>query len=110
MKASKFLPVLCLCLLLNLCFLPTRAEAASESDLTFTLNEDGESYSVTKCSASAGGGMVILGLGALTVFYLVMFVIALAIISPFITLFVLDDIVDTFIVNKYFFAAKQLKI
>ncbi|MGN1315965.1 MAG: leucine-rich repeat protein [Acutalibacteraceae bacterium] len=36
-----------------------KAEAASESDLTFTLNDDGESYSVTDCSSSASGEIVI---------------------------------------------------
>ena len=35
------------------------AKAASESDLTFTLNEDGESYSVTDCNTSASGEVVI---------------------------------------------------
>ncbi len=36
-----------------------KAEAASESDLTFTLNSDGESYSVTECDVSASGDLVI---------------------------------------------------
>ena len=35
------------------------AEAASESVLTFTLNEDGESYSVTDCNATAQGELII---------------------------------------------------
>ena len=36
-----------------------KAEAASESDLTFELNDDGESYSVTDCSESASGELAI---------------------------------------------------
>ncbi len=37
-----------------------KAKAASESNLTFTLNDDGQSYSVTGCNTSASGGIVIL--------------------------------------------------
>ena len=33
--------------------------AASESDLTFTLNSDGESYTLSSCKESAEGEMVI---------------------------------------------------
>ncbi len=36
-----------------------KANAASESDLTFTLKSDGQSYSVTGCNASAEGAIVI---------------------------------------------------
>ena len=36
-----------------------KAKAASVSDLTFTLNEDGKSYSVSDCNTSATGKMVI---------------------------------------------------
>ena len=36
-----------------------RVKAASESDLTFTLNDDGESYSVTDCDTSASGSLTI---------------------------------------------------
>ena len=36
-----------------------KAEAASVDDLTFTLNEDGKSYSVTDCDTSASGELVI---------------------------------------------------
>ena len=39
--------------------MPITAQAASESDLTFTLNSDGESYSVTACNTSAVGKLVI---------------------------------------------------
>jgi len=39
--------------------LPTKAQAASESDLTFTPNSDGESYSVTGCDSLASGKLVI---------------------------------------------------
>ena len=35
------------------------AEAASESDLTFTLNEDGKSYSVTDCHRYVSGKLII---------------------------------------------------
>ncbi|MGN1315871.1 MAG: hypothetical protein ACI4VW_02300 [Acutalibacteraceae bacterium] len=36
-----------------------KASAANESDLSFTLNDDGESYSVTDCNTSASGEIVI---------------------------------------------------
>lgn len=39
--------------------LPTEANAASESDLTFTLNSDSQSYSVTDCNSTARGALVI---------------------------------------------------
>ena len=39
--------------------LPTEANAASESDLTFTLNSDSQSYSVTDCDTAASGALVI---------------------------------------------------
>ena len=42
-----------------LCSLSLDASAATESDLTFTLNEDGESYSVTDCLTSATGTLTI---------------------------------------------------
>ena len=42
-----------------LCLLPTKAQAASESDLTFKLNTDGESYSVSDCNFLASGKLVI---------------------------------------------------
>ncbi len=45
--------VLCLTLF------PAEAKAASVSDLTFTLNSDGESYAVTDCSTSASGELII---------------------------------------------------
>ncbi len=38
---------------------PTAAQAASESDLTFRLNSDGESYYVSDCNTSASGELVI---------------------------------------------------
>ncbi len=40
-------------------FLKIEAKAASEGDLTFTLNEDGQSYSVTNCNYSASGEIII---------------------------------------------------
>lgn len=39
--------------------LPTEVEAASEGDLTFTLNSDGAGYTVSDCSSSARGQMII---------------------------------------------------
>ena len=39
--------------------LPTEAKAASESDLTFTLDSNGEGYVVSSCSKTATGGLVI---------------------------------------------------
>ena len=56
MKCNKiflsvfFVAILALCL----CILPARAEAATTSDLTFKLNEDGKSYAVTGCNVSLG--------------------------------------------------------
>ena len=38
---------------------PVQAQAATENDLTFTLNSDGETYSVTDCLESASGALVI---------------------------------------------------
>ena len=39
--------------------IPIQANAASVSDLTFTLNSDGVSYSVTACKTSASGSLTI---------------------------------------------------
>ena len=39
--------------------LPTTAQAAEESDLTFTLNETGDGYIVSNCDESASGELVI---------------------------------------------------
>ncbi len=51
---------LALCLLAACLFLlPEQVNAASGSDLTFTLNDDGESYSVTDCNTSASGALEI---------------------------------------------------
>lgn len=47
--------LICLCFLL----LPTKASAALESDLTFKLNSEGNSYCVSHCRTSASGEMVI---------------------------------------------------
>ena len=49
------LVLVAVCLIL----LPTEAKAASESDLTFTLNSDGQSYRITDCDYDARGVMVI---------------------------------------------------
>ncbi len=38
---------------------PVEAKAASTSDLTFTLNSDGQSYAVTDCRTSASGSLTI---------------------------------------------------
>ena len=58
---KKLLSTLAILTLALVCIfvLPTRADAASESDLTFTLNADGESYSVTDCKGSASGELTI---------------------------------------------------
>lgn len=71
--------------------------------IIFHNRDTGLSYYMDDKEIAEGAGIMFLGLGALTVFYLILFIIALAIISPFITLFVLDDIVDTFIVNNALF-------
>ena len=61
MKCNKiflsvfFVAILALCL----CILPTRADAADVSDLTFELNADGYSYAVTDCKRSASGALTI---------------------------------------------------
>ena len=57
-KLQHFLPLMALCMVL-LFFLPQQADAASASDLTFTLNANGNSYSVTDCDESAGGTLTI---------------------------------------------------
>ena len=58
---KKFLSTLALLTLVLVCIfvLPTRADAASSSDLTFKLNEDGKSYSVTDCKETASGKLTI---------------------------------------------------
>ena len=45
--------------LLCACALPQTAHAASADDLTFTLNENGESYTLSSCNQSATGELVI---------------------------------------------------
>ena len=47
--------ILAACIILN----PTEAKAATASDLTFTLNSDNQSYSVTDCKTSASGTLTI---------------------------------------------------
>ena len=60
MKKSLFSCVVTLSiLLLCLCLLPSKAQAASVNDLTFELNSDGESYYVYDCKTSASGKLVI---------------------------------------------------
>ena len=39
--------------------MPTATAAASESDLTFTLNSDGKSYTLSHCKDSIKGDLVI---------------------------------------------------
>ena len=51
--AALALVILCATLL------PTKAQAASTSDLTFKLNSDGLSYSVSDCKESASGSLTI---------------------------------------------------
>lgn len=62
--------------------------------------DTGVGYYVDDKEVAEVGGMVALGLGALTIYHFVFMIIGLALISPFITLFVLDDFVDTFIANN----------
>ena len=61
MKQQKLLSCLLVLAVAVICLfvLPTQAEAASESDLTFKLNSGGASYSVTDCNTSARGELVI---------------------------------------------------
>ena len=59
---KKFLrPFLMLALLIVACIVlnPTKAYAASTKDLTFKLNSDGASYSVTDCKTYASGSLII---------------------------------------------------
>ncbi|MBE6958151.1 MAG: leucine-rich repeat domain-containing protein [Ruminococcaceae bacterium] len=58
---KRWFTILAALTLVVLCIvqLPTEAQAASESDLTFELNEDGESYYVSDCSTSASGSLSI---------------------------------------------------
>ena len=61
-KLLKRLPLYLLSMLavVMICIiLPTEANAASESDLIFELNSDGQSYSVTDCNSTARGALVI---------------------------------------------------
>ena len=57
----KLLTSFCLLTLVLVCIfvMPANAEAASVADLTFELNSDGNSYSVTGCKSSASGAMEI---------------------------------------------------
>ena len=61
MKFKKCLLPAALLALLALCLLilPTQANAAAISDLTFRLNADRKSYAVTDCKESATGVLVI---------------------------------------------------
>ena len=62
MKAlKKILPIclLALVLVISITLLIPKAEAASESDLTFELNSDGNSYTVSGCKRSASGDLII---------------------------------------------------
>ena len=59
MKKLGNLILLTALVLVCLLLLPTEAKAASVEDLTFALNKDGESYSVTGCDTSASGELVI---------------------------------------------------
>ena len=58
---KRFLSILCAAALVLAValLLPVKTSAASESDLTFTLNSDGESYRVTDCNTSASGELAI---------------------------------------------------
>lgn len=58
---KKLFHILLLTAVVLLCgtLLPHTAQAASSSDLTFTLNSNGESYYVTDCDTSASGELVI---------------------------------------------------
>ena len=59
MKKIKRLAALLIMLCILATMLPQVAYAASTSDLTFSLNADGNSYSVTDCSGSASGSLTI---------------------------------------------------
>ena len=58
---KKLCTILAALTLVVLCFFltPAEADAASESDLTFELNSDGQSYYVSKCNTSASGSLTI---------------------------------------------------
>lgn len=58
---KKLCTILAALALVAMCIalIPTEAQAASQSDLTFTLNSDGQSYSVSKCNTSANGSLII---------------------------------------------------
>ena len=60
-RRAPFFAALCLLIAVCVFALPQRATAASISDLTFELNSDGESYTVSDCSMSASGELVIPG-------------------------------------------------
>ena len=58
-KVLSAISTICIAVAVCLFLLPQQAQAASESDLTFRLNSDGNSYTVTDCSAEASGELVI---------------------------------------------------
>ena len=58
---QKIIPIclLALALVISITLLTPKADAATESDLTFTLNDDGNSYTVSDCNEYASGELVI---------------------------------------------------
>ena len=60
-RVKKVVFGLSILLLAVVCILmdPQTAQAASSSDLTFTLNADGKTYAVTNCESNASGSLVI---------------------------------------------------
>lgn len=65
--------------------------------------DSGMGYYMDDEEIAEAGGYLLVGMGAMAVFYLVVSVIAFALISPFITLFVLDDFVETIIGGNVMF-------
>lgn len=68
-------------------------------------SDTGTGYYMDDQEVAEAGAFIFLGMGALAIFCLVVIIVGLAIISPFITLFVLDDFVKTFVANNALFFA-----
>lgn len=65
--------------------------------------DSGIGYYIEDKDIIEGSAFLMKGIGALAIVYLIGCIIGLAVISPFITLFVLDDFVETFIANNTLF-------
>lgn len=65
--------------------------------------DSGIGYYVSDQDIAEASGFLFMGMGALGAVYLIGCLIGVALISPFVTLFVLDDFIETFIANNALF-------